>query len=97
MELYFEVDKYNDITHTISMRPAKLFQLARNNPQGLRFSELRRLAEAFGFEFQRQKGSHRVYAHAGIIEIMNFQMIEGRRSLIKFDNCLPASIAMGWL
>ncbi len=55
------------------MRPAKLVQLARNNPAGLRFSELCRLAEAFGFVFQRQKGSHRVYAHDGIREIMNFQ------------------------
>ncbi len=55
------------------MRPARLFQLARNNPGGLRFSDLCRLAEAFGFELQRQKGSHRIYAHDGLRQIMNFQ------------------------
>lgn len=55
------------------MRTARLFQLARNNPAGLRFSDLCRLAEAFGFELQRQKGSHRIYAHDGLRQIMNFQ------------------------
>lgn len=59
------------------MRLAKLAQLARNSPGGLRFSDLCRLAEAFGFVFQRQKGSHRVYAHDGHREIMNFQNDRG--------------------
>ncbi len=59
------------------MRPAKLFELARINPGGLRFSDLCRLAEAFGFRFQRQKGSHRVYAHEGTRQIMNFQNDHG--------------------
>lgn len=59
------------------MRPARLLQLARGNPGGLRFSELCRLAEAFGFRFQRQKGSHRIYAHDGLRQIMNFQNDRG--------------------
>jgi hypothetical protein len=59
------------------MRPAKLVLLARNNPSGLRFSDLCRLAEAFGFVYQRQKGSHRVYAHDGAQQIMNFQNDRG--------------------
>jgi hypothetical protein len=60
------------------MKTAKLAQLARSNPAGLRFPELCRLAEAFGFIFQRQKGSHRVYAHDGVAQIMNFQNDGGR-------------------
>ena len=59
------------------MRPAKLLQSARGNPAGLRFSGLCRLAEALGFIFQRQKGSHRVYAHPGKRGIMNFQNDRG--------------------
>ena len=59
------------------MRPRKIFQSARNSPAGLRFSDLCKLAEAFGFVFQRQKGSHRVYAHLGIRQIMNFQNDRG--------------------
>lgn len=59
------------------MRLAKLCALARGNPGGLRFSDLCRLAEGFGFVFQRQKGSHRVYAHEGTRQIMNFQNDRG--------------------
>lgn len=59
------------------MRPAKLLLLARNSPRGLGFTDLCRLAEAFGFVFQRQKGSHRIYAHEGLREIMNFQNDRG--------------------
>lgn len=55
------------------MRPAKIYQLALRNPGGLRFHDLCRLAEAFGFDFQRQRGSHRVYAHEGLRELMIFQ------------------------
>jgi hypothetical protein len=55
------------------MKPARLLELARANPAGLRFSDLCRLAEAFGFTFQRQKGSHRIFAHEGARQIMNFQ------------------------
>lgn len=59
------------------MKLAKLVEAARRNPGGLRFSELCRIAEAFGFAFQRQKGSHRVYAHEGVREILNFQNDHG--------------------
>lgn len=71
------IDSNNDIIYNIIMSPADLFQLARSNPAGLRFSGLCKLAEAFGFVFQRQKGSHKVYAHAGIRQIMNFQNDRG--------------------
>lgn len=55
------------------MRPEKVLEKARRNPGGLRFSELCELAEAFGFTFQRQKGSHRICALDRLKEIMNFQ------------------------
>ena len=60
------------------MRPEKVLEKARRNPAGLRFSELCRLAEAFGFAFQRQKGSHRIYALERLKEIMNFQDDSGK-------------------
>lgn len=60
------------------MRATKLLLLARSRPAALGFSELCRLAEAFGFVFQRQQGSHRIYAHEGTREIMNFQNIRGK-------------------
>ena len=37
----------------------KLHLKALNNPRGLRFAEFTALIEAFGFVFDRQRGSHR--------------------------------------
>jgi predicted RNA binding protein YcfA (HicA-like mRNA interferase family) len=44
-------------------RCEKLLQKAQNQPRGLRFEELLRLAECYGFRFTRQRGSHRQYRH----------------------------------
>lgn len=52
-----------------------LLTRARQNPSGLRFTELCRLAECHGFEFARQKGSHRIYRRAG--RLMSFQEVRG--------------------
>ena len=46
----------------------KLLQKARNNRKGLRFTELEKLAQCFGFYLARQGGtSHRVYKAEGRI------------------------------
>ena len=45
--------------------------------QGLRFAELCRLAECFGWEYARQRGSHRLYKRAGAKALMNFQNVNG--------------------
>jgi predicted RNA binding protein YcfA (HicA-like mRNA interferase family) len=51
-----------------------LLDRARRNPAGLRFVEVCDLAECFGFEFKRQKGtSHRLYKKPGAMALMNFQ------------------------
>ena len=39
----------------------KLLQKARNNPAGLRFAELEKLAECYGFTLRRVTGSHHIY------------------------------------
>lgn len=44
---------------------AKLLDAIRNNPRGVRFSDLVRLVEALGFRLVRQKGSHAIYQHPG--------------------------------
>jgi predicted RNA binding protein YcfA (HicA-like mRNA interferase family) len=51
----------------------KLLEKARNNPQGLRFSDLCRLTKAFGFEWVHGEGSHRVYGRAGVRQVLVFQ------------------------
>lgn len=57
-------------------RCEKLLEKARESPGNLRFSELRRLAECYGFEFDRSRGSHFIYKRPGYPRLMSFQ--EGR-------------------
>ena len=74
----------------------KLFGKAKAAPNSLRFSDLCKLAEEFGFRFDRQKGSHRIYKHDGVAGMMNFQDCHGKavayqvRQLVNFieDNDL---------
>ena len=55
----------------------KLFDRVKNNPHNVRFNEICKLAEAFGFKYKGGKGSHVVYSKSDIIEIVNFQNVNG--------------------
>ena len=55
----------------------KFFDRVKQNPQNVRFNEICKLAEAFGFKYKGGKGSHVVYSKKGIIEIVNFQNVKG--------------------
>lgn len=55
----------------------QFFEEIRHNPKNVRFGDLCRLAERFGFRFRGGKGSHRVYNRAGVLEILNFQNVHG--------------------
>lgn len=59
-------------------KPEKLFAKVKNNPQDVRFDEICKLAEAFGFRYKGGKGSHKVYSKKGIHEILNFQNVRGK-------------------
>ena len=56
----------------------QLLAKAVRNPGGLRFAELCQLAEYVGFEFSRQRGSHRVYRHPGLRKTLSFQNSRGQ-------------------
>ena len=44
-------------------RRDKLLARVRNNPSGVRFTDLLTLADLLGFQFLRQTGSHRQFSH----------------------------------
>lgn len=56
----------------------KLFNKINNNPYDVRFNDICKLAEAFGFTYKGGKGSHRVYSRKGVREILNFQNVKGK-------------------
>ncbi len=61
------------------MTPRKL--LARLGSGGLHnvsFSDMVRLVEAFGFHLERINGSHHIFIHAEIPELLNMQNVGGQ-------------------
>jgi predicted RNA binding protein YcfA (HicA-like mRNA interferase family) len=59
------------------MQPRKLLLLALRNPAGLRFDELVKLAEAFGFYTARITGSHHTMKYPSLGVILNLQPKHG--------------------
>jgi predicted RNA binding protein YcfA (HicA-like mRNA interferase family) len=51
----------------------KLLARARNNPRNVRFSDLLSLVEAHGFVLDRIDGSHQIFKHPGVRELLNLQ------------------------
>lgn len=42
------------------------------------FSDICKLAEAFGFRLDRISGSHHIFVHEGIPELINLQNVKGK-------------------
>jgi len=55
----------------------KLLAKAARDPASCRFTEIQRLTEAHGFHLSRVTGSHHIYAHPGIPELVNLQRVKG--------------------
>ncbi len=56
----------------------KLLQKAISTPQNFRFIDMVKLAEAFGFRFSRKSGSHQIYIHPRVTELLNLQEVKGK-------------------
>jgi hypothetical protein len=60
------------------MNPDKLLRKALSSPANLRFSEACALAHAFKFRLSRINGSHHIFAHPNVRELLNLQDVEGK-------------------
>lgn len=60
------------------MKPAKLLdRLSRGELANVRFGDARRLVEACGFELVRVSGSHHLFSHPVVPELVNLQELRG--------------------
>ena len=48
------------------------------SPANVRFADLVRLVEAFGFQLLRTSGSHRIFGRQGIADQINLQDVRGK-------------------
>lgn len=61
------------------MNPSRLLaRVARGDLANVSFSDMRRLVEAFGFELRRTTGSHHVFVHPDVRELLNLQDARGQ-------------------
>jgi hypothetical protein len=60
------------------MNPRKLLRKALASPNNLRFGDLVTLIEAFGFRLARISGSHRIFEHPGVAQLLNVQDRKGK-------------------
>jgi predicted RNA binding protein YcfA (HicA-like mRNA interferase family) len=60
------------------MNKRKLLAKALIGSKNLRFAEAVRLAEAFGFRLSRTRGSHNVFVHPILRELVNLQEVGGK-------------------
>lgn len=60
------------------MKKQKLLEKALRGPNNLSFSEIIVLVEAFGFHLSRINGSHHIFVHPKIQELVNLQEVNGK-------------------
>lgn len=60
------------------MKKRKLLQKILNSPRSVKFSNMVSLVEAFGFRLSRVKGSHHIFVHPAVDELVNLQDVKGQ-------------------
>ncbi len=55
----------------------KLLDKALASPANLRFDELVKVVEDFGFHLSRVSGSHHIFVHPDVKELVNIQDVNG--------------------
>jgi len=56
----------------------EIYEKLKSNPKNVRFTDLCKAAELFGFKYRGGKGSHVVYVREGVEEILVFQNVKGK-------------------
>lgn len=59
------------------MTPRKLLLRILASPSNVKFADFRRLIEAFGFRPDRVSGSHHIFKHSQVRELINVQDFRG--------------------
>ena len=62
------------------MNTRKLLQRILAGSRNVRFADMVSLVEAFGFRLSRTDGSHHIFVHPDVQELVNLQEVRGRPS-----------------
>ena len=67
------------------MNRRKLLKKILDGSKNIRFSDMINLMEGFGFSLDRVSGSHHIFMHPDVKELVNLQNVGGRLSHIRSD------------
>lgn len=59
------------------MKPRKVLQKILSGSKNVRFTDFVGLVEAFGFGLERVNGSHHIFTHPDVPELVNLQEVKG--------------------
>jgi predicted RNA binding protein YcfA (HicA-like mRNA interferase family) len=59
------------------MKPRKVLESIVGGSRNVRFDDMVGLLKAFGFVQARTSGSHHIFVHPGINELVNLQKVQG--------------------
>jgi len=60
------------------VKKRRLLERARSGSPNIRFTEIVSLVEGFGFRETRIRGSHHIFVHPAVREIVNLQDVDGK-------------------
>ena len=60
------------------MKKDKFLKKLRSGSKNIKFTELQATAEYLGFHLDRISGSHHIYVHSKIPELLNIQNVKGK-------------------
>jgi predicted RNA binding protein YcfA (HicA-like mRNA interferase family) len=60
------------------MNKRKLLQKILAGSKNIRFADMVSLVEGFGFRLSRTEGSHHIFAHPEVAELVNLQNVNGQ-------------------
>jgi predicted RNA binding protein YcfA (HicA-like mRNA interferase family) len=59
------------------MKPSKMLEKVISSSKNVKFSDFVKLVEAFGFKLSRINGSHHIFVHSDVQELVNLQNTKG--------------------
>ena len=72
------MSKDSKIDEKLRLKKLKIYEKLKNNPKNVRFTDLCKAAELFGFKYRGGKGSHVVYVRGGVRWPLVFQNVKGK-------------------
>ena len=70
------------------MNPKKTLQQILTGSKNTRFADMCQLVEAFGFGLARVSGSHHIFKHPDVAELVNIQEVRGQAKLYQIRQFL---------